>query len=185
MSNNFDAIIIGAGITGASTAYHLKKNGVKRILLLDRRGAAAGGTGKSAAICRQHYSTSLMARLALESISMMAEIEKEKAGSFFQSGYMMLLPPTLIEAAVKNLELQQSVGVETRFLSKQEITTMAPWLNTDGVAEVIFEQLGGYADPVRITEYFVHKFAETGGEFRNDTPCRGLIRETDRVAGVV
>ena len=185
MSNNFDAIIIGAGITGASTAYHLKKNGVNRILLLDRRGAAAGGTGKSAAICRQHYSTSLMARLALESISMMAEIEKEKAGSFFQSGYMMLLPPTLIEAAAKNLELQQSVGVETRFLSKQEITTMAPWLNTDGVAEVIFEQLGGYADPVRITEYFVHKFVENGGEFRNDTPCRGLISETDRVAGVV
>ena len=185
MSNNFDAIIIGAGITGASTAYHLKKNGVNRILLLDRRGAAAGGTGKSAAICRQHYSTSLMARLALKSISMMAEIEKEKAGSFFQSGYMMLLPPTLIEAAAKNLELQQSVGVETRFLSKQEITTMAPWLNTDGVAEVIFEQLGGYAAPVRITEYFVHKFVENGGEFRNDTPCRGLISETDRVAGVV
>ena len=185
MSNNFDAIIIGAGITGASTAYHLKKNGVNRILLLDRKGAAAGGTGKSAAICRQHYSTSLMARLALESISMMAEIEKEKAGSFFQSGYMMLLPPTLIEAAAKNLELQQSVGVETRFLSKQEITTMAPWLNTDGVAEVIFEQLGGYADPVRITEYFVHKFVENGGEFRNDTPCRGLIKETDRVVGVV
>ena len=185
MSNNFDVIIIGAGITGASTAYHLKKNGVNRILLLDRRGAAAGGTGKSAAICRQHYSTSLMARLALESISMMAEIEKEKAGSFFQSGYMMLLPPTLIESAAKNLELQQSVGVETRFLSKQEITTMAPWLNTDGVAEVIFEQLGGYADPVRITEYFVHKFVENGGEFRNDTPCRGLIKETDRVAGVV
>ena len=185
MSNNFDAIIIGAGITGASTAYHLKKNGVKRILLLDRRGAAAGGTGKSAAICRQHYSTSLMARLALASISMMAEIEKEKVGSFFQSGYMMLLPPTLVEAAVKNLELQQSVGVETRFLSKQEITTMAPWLNTDGVAEVIFEQLGGYADPVRITEYFVHKFVENGGEFRNDTPCRGLTRETDRVTGVV
>ena len=185
MSNNFDAIIIGAGITGASTAYHLKKNGVKRILLLDRRGAAAGGTGKSAAICRQHYSTSLMARLALASISMMAEIEKEKAGSFFQSGYMMLLPPTLVEAAVKNLELQQSVGVETRFLSKQEITTMAPWLNTDGVAEVIFEQLGGYADPVRITEYFVHKFVENGGEFRNDTPCRGLTRETGRVTGVV
>ena len=36
---------------------------------------------------------------------------------------------------------------------------MAPWLNTDGVAEVI-EKLGGYADPVRITEYFVRKFEE-------------------------
>ena len=42
MSNNFDAIIIGAGITGASTAYHLKENGFKRILLLDRGGSSCG-----------------------------------------------------------------------------------------------------------------------------------------------
>tara|TARA_B100001123_G_scaffold437768_2_gene571191 strand:- start:407 stop:1570 length:1164 start_codon:yes stop_codon:yes gene_type:complete len=185
MSNNFDVIIIGAGITGASTAYHLKKNGVDKVLLIERGGVASGGTGKSAAICRQHYSTSLMARLARESIGIMSDIEKEKVGSFFQSGYMMLLPPTLIEAATKNLELQHSVGVETRFLSEEEITKMAPWLNTDGVAAVIFEQSGGYADPVRITEYFVHKFVKNGGEFRSDTPCRGLIREMNRITGVV
>ena len=185
MSNNFDVIIIGAGITGASTAYHLKKNGVNKILLIERGRVASGGTGKSAAICRQHYSTSLMARLALESIEIMAGIEKEKVGSFFQSGYMMLLPPALIEAATKNVDLQRAVGVETRFLSEQEITKMAPWLNTDGVGAVIFEQSGGYADPVRITEYFVQKFIENGGEFIKDTPCRGLIREADRISGVV
>ena len=68
MSNNFDAIIIGAGITGASTAYyHLKKMGLTGYSLLDRR-AQPQAAGKSAAICRQHYSTSLMARLALASI---------------------------------------------------------------------------------------------------------------------
>lgn len=185
MSNNFDVIIIGAGITGASTAYHLKESGVNKILLIEMGGIASGGTGKSAAICRQHYSTSLMARLARESIGIMAKIENERTGSFFQSGYMMLLPSTLIEAAAKNLELQHSVGVETRFLGKQEITKMAPWLNTDGVAAVIFEKSGGYADPVRITEYFVHKFVENGGEFRSDTPCRRLIREADRITGAL
>ena len=185
MSNKFDVIIIGAGITGASISYHLKKNGVNKILLIERGDAASGGTGKSAAICRQHYSTSLMARLARESIGIMAQIEKEKAGSFFQSGYMMLLPSTLTEAAAKNLKLQHSVGVETRFLSELEITKMAPWLNTDGVAAVIFEKSGGYADPVRITEYFVHKFVENGGEFRSNTPCRGLIRQNDKITGVV
>jgi len=60
----YDVVVVGAGITGASTAYHLKKRGVGRVLLVDREVPAAGGTGKSAAIMRQHYSNPLLVRLS-------------------------------------------------------------------------------------------------------------------------
>ena len=53
MNRAYDAIVVGAGILGASTAYHLKRNEVKRVALFERRGPASGGTGKSAAIVRQ------------------------------------------------------------------------------------------------------------------------------------
>src|SRR3974377_1049169 len=52
---SYDAIIIGAGISGAANAYHLRKAGAKT-LLLERGEAASGDTGKSAAIIRQSYS---------------------------------------------------------------------------------------------------------------------------------
>ena len=66
---SYDAIVIGAGISGAATAYHLRKAGAKT-LLLERGEPASGGTGKSAAIIRQSYSTPLLVRLARASITM-------------------------------------------------------------------------------------------------------------------
>ncbi|MBM3535622.1 MAG: FAD-binding oxidoreductase [Alphaproteobacteria bacterium] len=68
MSERFDVVIVGAGISGSSLAWHLKKRGVKRVLLAERDRPASGGTGKSAAIVRQHYSTPLMARMARASL---------------------------------------------------------------------------------------------------------------------
>ena len=62
--SSYDFAIVGAGISGAALAYYLKKGGARRVLLLERGAPASGGTGKSAAIVRQHYSTTLMARLA-------------------------------------------------------------------------------------------------------------------------
>ena len=50
----YDVIVVGAGISGAATAYFLKKRGVENVLLLERDQPAAGGTGKSAAIIRHH-----------------------------------------------------------------------------------------------------------------------------------
>ena len=70
MKEKYNAIIIGGGISGASTAYHLKKFGLENVLLLERDWPASGGTGKSAAIVRQHYSTELMSFLALKSVKL-------------------------------------------------------------------------------------------------------------------
>jgi len=185
MGERFDVVVVGAGITGAATAYHLMGEGAARVLLVERAGAASGGTGKSAAICRQHYSTPLMARLALESIDMMAEMEADEPGAFWQSGYMMLVPGDLKDKADANLAMQRSAGVDTRWLSEAEIAHQAPWLDADGVAGVVYEARDGYADPVRVTERFIAKFRAAGGTYRAQTPCRGLIRDGDAVTGVM
>src|SRR5712671_4755799 len=73
---SYDAIVVGAGISGAATAWHLKKAGAKT-LLLERGEPASGGTGKSAAIIRQSYSTPLLVRLARASITMFENAKSE------------------------------------------------------------------------------------------------------------
>jgi sarcosine oxidase, subunit beta len=185
MSEIFDVIVVGAGITGASTALHLLQLGAGRVLLLERATPAAGGTGKSAAIVRQHYSNKLMARLALESVAMLEGVESESPGAFFQSGYMMLVPQELKQAADLNLEMQRQAGIDTRWLDPDEVTRQAPWLDQRGIAGVAYERRGGYADPVRVTEYMVEQFRLAGGVVRTRTPCRALLRDGDRVMGVV
>jgi glycine/D-amino acid oxidase-like deaminating enzyme len=187
MSRPFDVIVVGAGVTGASTAYHLTASRAGRVLLLERESPAAGGTGRSAAIIRQHYSTALLARLALASIEKLERMpgELRAPDAFTQSGYLMLLPVELVARADANLTLQRSVGVETGWVPRDRWAEQFPWLDPDGVGGIVFEPRGGYADPVRVTEAYVAAFTRLGGEVRVKAPCRGLQRSGDRITGVI
>jgi len=182
----YDVIVVGAGITGASTAYHLRKRGVGRVLLVDRAGPAAGGTGKSAAIIRQHYSNPLLVRLTQASIGMLAALPDEigKSGGYVRAGYFFLVDEPMMAGARANVAMQRGVGVDTRFLDAGEIDALCPWLDREGVAGVIHEPDGGYADPVQATEAYVHGLRTRGGEFREKAPARALVRAGDRITGV-
>lgn len=186
MSQTWDTIVVGAGITGASTAYHLRKRG-QRVLLLDRGEPASGGTGQSAAIIRQHYSTPLLVRLARESIELFATMPEELGhdGRFGAAGYCFLVGTTMIEPARKNVAMQQGLGIETGFLPENQITRYLPGVNLQDVIGVIYERLGGYADPLQSTLAYVGAFTHLGGELRRNTPVRSLLSSGSRVTGVL
>lgn len=187
MSSNFDVVVIGGGVMGAATAYYLASSGKVRVLLAERGEIASGGTGKSAAIMRQHYSTRLMARLALESLQIFETMAGEfrAPGAFHQTGWLMLVSPQLLEAAQKNIADQIAVGVETGFVPESEWKTAFPWLNPEGLVGIVREPRGGHCDPIRVTEAFVAAFKSLGGEVRLRTPCRAILRDGDKVTGVL
>ena len=76
MSETSDAVIIGAGIMGCSAAFHLSKRGLK-VTVLEKDSIGAGGTGKSSAIIRQHYSNELTARMALHSLRVFQHFDEQ------------------------------------------------------------------------------------------------------------
>ena len=183
---NYDAIVIGAGISGAATAYHLKKDGADKVLLLDRGDPASGGTGKSAAIIRQSYSTPLLVRLARASITMLenAKAELGKDAGFVQAGYCFVLSQDMIAGAKKNFVMQKGLGIVNEWRDGAGFPEHLPEINPEGIAAVIYEPHGGYADPVQATEAYVDAFKALGGEFRARTPVRRLLRQGDRVTGI-
>ena len=63
MSTSADVIVVGGGINGASIAFNLAKAGLK-VTLIEKDFIAAGPTGRSSAIIRQHYSHEVTARMA-------------------------------------------------------------------------------------------------------------------------
>ncbi len=186
MSKTYDVIVVGAGITGSSTAYHLKKRGLN-VLLLERGEPASGGTGKSAAIIRQHYSTPLLVRLARASIDLFRTMPEElgRDGGYRQTGYCFLVTEEMLAPARRNLAMQQGLGIETGFLSDAEIEKQLPSLNRQGVAGVIYERLGGYADPIPATEAYVGAYTRLGGEIRRQSPVRSLQHTGKKVTGIV
>ncbi len=186
MSERFDAVVVGAGITGASTAFHLMKRGGLSVLLVEREAPAAGGTGRSAAIIRQHYSTPVLSRLTKESIEIFRDMPETLGsdGGYVASGWCFLLPAELARAAEANIAMQREVGIDTRFLGTEEIARYLPEIATDGIDRVVFEVDGGYADPVRTTEALVEGFRAAGGTYRQKQPVRRLLREGGKIVGV-
>lgn len=189
MVSTYDAIVVGAGISGTATAYYLKTaHGLSSVLLLEKGPTpAVGGTGKSAAIMRQHYSTRLMSRIARASLEIFRDLPQEIGCPpvLTQSGWFMLVPEALREACIANVEMQRSVGIETRLLSDDERARMLPFLDPTDIAAVVHEPQSGYCDPVRSAEAFAEAFVRAGGEARYRTPCRGLLRDGDRITGVL
>jgi sarcosine oxidase subunit beta len=184
MTNKFDALIIGCGIAGASLAFFLAERGLK-VAVTERLKPASGGTGLSAAIVRQHYSTPLMARLALRAVEIFEDAPSRlgRDAGYRAAGYLFLTPADALAATERNVVMQKSLGIETRMLSASEIAELA-WLNPDGVAGAAFEPRGGYADPEVATQAFMDAAVEKGATLMERTPARALLRSGSRITGV-
>lgn len=188
MSTHYDVIVVGAGITGASVGYFLKKKGVERVLVLDRGdGPAPSNTGKSAGIVRTFYTVPLLARLAKAALDLFHGLPDElgRTGGFEPTGFMQLLPPDWMDIIDGIMTMQRSYGIETGLIGPSEYSERFPWLEPDGVAAVLFEPNSGYADPVQTTKAYADAFVAAGGETRFRTPARGLLRDGDRITGVM
>ena len=183
----YDVIVVGAGIIGASTAFYLKKQGVSKVLLLEKNQTASGGTGKSAAIVRSYYSIPVMARLGKEAVKLFHNLKEEIGtdGGFNPTGFTVLVSPDWLDKAKEVVIMNQKLGINTEFVPEKEWEKRFPWLNPEGLGAVVFEKDSGYADPVQTTDGFVESFKSKGGVFKDRTPVRELIREGNRIIGVV
>lgn len=187
MAETYDVVVVGAGISGAATAYYLKKAGIEKIALVERDTAGSGGTGKSAAIVRQHYSTPLMVRVALDSVQIFQQLSDELGSDvgYRPSGYLFIPSPEAFDVAEKSVEMQRGLGVDTCLLTPGELAQRYEWLNTEGLLGGAFERLGGFADPIRSVEAYIEAFKRLGGVYHQRCACRGLSRDGDAITGVV
>ncbi|MGF1471080.1 MAG: NAD(P)/FAD-dependent oxidoreductase [Rubrobacteraceae bacterium] len=162
-----EAIVVGAGVVGASTAFHLAERGIET-LVLDPGGPAAGSTPRSGALIRCHYPTSLEADLARESITDYFEPWGERVGGgcgFTRTGFAYLAGEDRVEAIRYNVNLQQKVNVETELLEPEELREIDRSLRLEGVALVAYEPRGGYADPAATTLGFLRAAEALGVRF--------------------
>lgn len=148
MADVFDAIIIGGGIMGCSTALQLARRGMK-VALLDKGVIGAGPSGKSSAIIRQHYSNEVTARMALHSLRVFQDFENQVGGEcgFTQTGFVAMVPAKDKAGLEANVALQRRVGIQTEILSAEILGELMPGIVTADLVAAAYEPEGGYADP--------------------------------------
>jgi glycine/D-amino acid oxidase-like deaminating enzyme len=93
--SGYDFVIAGGGVVGASVAFHLAELSDASVALLDRGDVCGGGTGRSCAIIRSHYSVASNTALTLRSLDVFRDFrealgEDDVACGFVNSGYLIL-----------------------------------------------------------------------------------------------
>jgi len=181
----FDAIIIGAGIAGCSTAFQLARRGLK-VALLERESVGAGSTGKSSAIIRQHYSNELTARMALHSLRVFQHFDDAVGGEcgFTQTGFAVIVAAEDQAGLEANVALQKKVGIQTELLPPEAMRELMPGLQTDDLVHAAYEPESGYADPYLTVNAYAAAARRHGARLFTDTPVTGVRFSGGKVIGV-
>jgi len=144
-------VIIGGGVMGASTAYHLAKRGIKEILLLEKEELfGQGATGRCAGGVRYQFSTAVNIQLSQASLPMFEHFKDEigQEIDYHPWGYLFLLTKDEeVDIFKRNVDLQRSMGVETEWLSGDEIRRRLPMMNLDDVIAGTNHVKDGTVDP--------------------------------------
>ena len=181
-----DVVVVGAGVNGASTAFHLTRAGVKRVIVCERHHVGAGATGKSGALVRTHYTNEPETRLAFASYSYFANWNEVVGGEcgFRRVGLIVLAPQEYRHHLEANVAMHRRVGVDARVITAAEARELDPSLNVDDVTHVAYEPDSGFADPNATAYSFARAAMESGAELRLDTRVRRIRTEGGRVTGV-
>src|SRR5215472_9598665 len=129
LKEKVDALIIGAGIMGASCAFQLSERGLKVAVLEAQISPAMGSTGRSTAGVRVQFTEEVNIRLSWESIQEyqhFSDFYGEDAG-YRPIGYLLLVPPQRWTAHMDGVRLQQQLGVPVNVLSVEEAQSVIPF----------------------------------------------------------
>jgi sarcosine oxidase subunit beta len=188
MIEKADVVIIGGGVMGTSTAYHLAKRGYQDVVLVEKKQLASGSTGLSAGGIRLQFSIESNIRLSMESLQVFERFaeEFETEIDFRQHGYLFLAtePGDWAEFQA-NVAVQQRVGVPVRLLSPQDIGELAPYLYLDDVLGGTFCPRDGYADPYSVAMGFAKQARRLGVKILQETEALDIKVSNEKVRAVL
>jgi len=141
MRSHARVVIVGAGIMGLSTAWHLARRGVKDVLVVDRTYLCGGASGRNGGGVRAQFSSETNIRLMRESIEICREFAAEMGiNVWFRQGGYLFLTRTAERAATleESVALQNRCGLPTRLLDPQEAQRIVPELSVEGVVRASF-----------------------------------------------
>lgn len=183
-----EVVVIGGGVMGASTAYHLALRGCTDVVLLEKETFfGQGATGRCAGGIRYQFSTAINIRLSQISLPMLDRFEEEldQPIDLKWVGYLMLASTAENEATFReNIGLQKSLGVNSEWLSADEAAGMIPLIDCEGIIGAAWNADDGLADPNSVVQGYVNGARRLGVKTLNDVEVTGIEVEGGRVRGV-
>jgi len=185
MSNTADVIIVGAGVQGASLAFHLAQRGVKP-LMIEKKFIAAGATGRSSGLVRMHYDVRQDTELAWLSFQYFRNWKEMVGGEcgFMRTGFLQLVSPTDTDKLKANVAMHKDLGVPVFLIDAGDVKRLAPCIATEDVELAAYEPESGYAMPSDTANALWSAARAEGARLLQDCAVTGVLMDGGRVSGV-
>jgi glycine/D-amino acid oxidase-like deaminating enzyme len=185
-----DVAIIGAGVMGSSTAYHLLKHGFTGSIAIVEKDTTFtySCTARAVGGIRQQFSCPENIALSQFGLSFVRHITDEFGAAadlgFREQGYLLLASSTGLPALTANVETQKSHGADVVMLGQGELKARFPWLATDGLAAGAFSRSGeGWLDPETLMTLLRKHAIGRGAELIRDEVV-AVSASGDRIASI-
>ncbi len=180
-------VVIGGGVMGCSTLYHLARFGITDAILLERNQLTSGTTWHSAAQVRALRSTQNMTNLIRYSISLYSELEAEtgQATGWINKGSLSIAcnPERLVHIR-RQESLAGLFGVDASSISTAEALERWPLMNADDVLGAVWSPDDGRVSPSDLCAALVKGAKSRGASIFEDTPVTGIHTEAGKVRAV-
>jgi sarcosine oxidase subunit beta len=183
----YDVIIVGAGSVGLPAAFFLAQAGLKP-LVIDQFASPGQGSNKAAiGGIRATHSAPSKIHLCIKSIEVFSSWQEVYGDDieWYEGGYSFVAYRERDERVLKDLlKIQQSYGLDIRWLGRDDLLTVIPALNPEGLIGGTYSPKDGSASPLLTAHAFYAHARELGVEFRFRERVTGIIRRRGRVVGV-
>ena len=179
-------VVIGAGVTGLSTAFHLREKGVEHVIVIDKGTVGGGSSLQSGGIITMLLDAEPVIKARGISIDFFERFSRILDGyQFHQVGCLNLFTTEALARVSKNWDLQRDLGARFEVMHGKEITERFPDLEAKEGEHGVLDLRGGYSEPHKYIPALRSKLEDMGVEFRENEKVIGFDINDERVRGVI
>ena len=180
-------VVIGGGVVGCSTAYHLAKFGWKDTILLERDQLTSGTTWHAAGLVSQLGPSAAITKIRKYSLELYKKLEKEIdffSGLKLNGALSIATTKGRWQELLRQATTAQLFSVNVEVLNVEQIKKIYPIINDKDILGGIFMPGDGQADPVGVTNLLAKAARKEGAKIFQNSPVQKILTKNGRVHGV-
>ncbi|MGB7287829.1 MAG: FAD-binding oxidoreductase, partial [Salaquimonas sp.] len=183
MKSQTRVVVIGGGIAGCSTLYHLTQEGWTDVVLVERNELTSGTTWHSAAQVTNFGMTQTMVGLKSHSIKLYKELAEDPEYPINyhhgDGGIRLANSQTTMDGYKHFASMAKGMGVEYEIIDAQECARRHPLITTERLMGGLWDPMDGDIDPAQLCQALARRARNAGAEVYRNTPVTGLTQHKD------
>ena len=183
MKQTTRVVVIGGGIAGCSTLYHLTQEGMTDVVLVERDELTSGTTWHSAAQVTNFGMTQTMVGLKSHSIALYKELAEDLDYPInyhhADGGIRLANTSAQMDGYRHFASMARGMGVEFEIIDAEECARRHPLISTDNLLGGLWDPLDGDIDPAQLCQALARRARKAGAEVYRNTPVTGLTQHAD------